>query len=152
MTKKTIKRKLYVYSSPEVPVGLISAMIECISGFDVNHANGHGRVGVMAISKQVAEDNGYKHIDMLNPEKCISAGVKHFGKLLKQVRMEFPRMPIDDWYLLALACYHEGFNKAALPAKKSRSWSEAKGKMSSGVKFAENIWKEYGKTERRKIT
>ena len=159
-SRKSIVNKLHVYTNEDLPFALLKAIIyQTIECREPTHHCETGaakdadssRVGLMGVTKDVAEGFGYKHIDMLDDRKCMEVGTKHFSGILKRIRQEYHSMPYRDWYLLALACYREGYEKVVKDLKRANNWMGVKINTKLGVQWAEDVWKLHLQTDGKKV-
>ena len=141
MTSK-LRDRLYFYSSVELPMKLMQAMVENIGLYSCNNK---GRVGIMGVTRDVAEEYGYRHLEMFNYDMCFAAGARHFKKMLKEIRFNLPGIRLEEWYLFTLACYCSGQEKVIDSMKKldKKEWDYYKARFSSGVEFSEKVWERF---------
>lgn len=135
--EKFIKERLYIYTNQEMPQKLLIAIIsEMLS--EIESQKSTNRIGIMGITKEIAEANGYKHIEMLDDDKCLSVGTKLFVKIFSKIRRSIPSVPLDEWYLFSLYLFHGG--GGPIP----ETWEELESDRRS-IDFAEKVWERFKK-------
>ena len=150
-SRKSVLNKLHVYTNEDLPFALLKAMIR-VTEEHLKIIDGVLRIGIMGIARDVAEGQGYKHSDMMDDRKCIEVGVKHFSDVLRRVRLDYSSLPYRDWYLLALACYREGYERVVRSlGNRSNKWMEIKIATKLGVAWAEDVWKLHLTLEGKKV-
>jgi LysM repeat protein len=73
----------YGLGSGEDCFRIVKAMIETESSFDPNAVSSVGARGLMQVMKAAAEEMGFKHDDMFDPQKNIECGVLYLAKYMK---------------------------------------------------------------------
>jgi len=113
--KKKLRDKLYLYASQDLPMKLLSSIVECTPESSEGYFN----------------------------DKTIQSNVQRFRKILKEVRFNMPYLSIDEWYLFALAYYQAGKDQVVpiIQTMVNATWIEYRNRFKVGSEFAEKVWR-----------